>query len=439
MLDKIFSIKKQRNHVVLRLMCTKMSFKFKPLTGKITENMKLDNIFKDNKKCSDAIIKRIRKKKKCRVVFYVFEIAKWKTDTLYRLMEQDDRFEPLVVLGFTSGRSKTYTQFEKKAKIDAQIKYFNEKCIKVALGYDLKEGKNLSLEKFNPDIIFYQQHVGNDKVNSSEKTKHYALGCYVPYNVPNYGILEYDYNIFCAHLYRFYTLNSGFKDAYNHLNVAINNVVAVGHTALDYFYLNKNSFNPPRKQKMVIYAPHFSIMHPAVKNKFYYSTFNYNGQQILEFAKKHPEIRWVFKPHPNLIESLKKMNVTQNTIADYWQQWREIGIICETSDYYKLFLESDVMITDCASFLTEYFVTGKPLIHIINPVSINWPIQAMCPMFDTFYKVHDNKELVEVFEKIIIKNIDDNFCLRQKALSKLNFSNQYAAENIMSDLISSIY
>lgn len=190
---------------------------------------------------------------------------------------------------------------------------------------------------------------------------------------------------------------------------------------------------------MVIYAPHFSIMHPAVKNKFYYSTFNYNGQQILEFAKKHPEIRWVFKPHPNLIESLKKMNVTQNTIADYWQQWREIGIICETSDYYKLFLESDVMITDCASFLTEYFVTGKPLIHLINPVSINWPIQAMCPMFDTFYKVHDNKELVEVFEKIIIKNIDDNFCLRQKALSKLNFSNQYAAENIMSDLISSIY
>ena len=50
------------------------------------------------------------------------------------------------------------------------------------------------------------------------------------------------------------------------------------------------------KEDYVIYSPHWSLGNTPLK----YATFDWNGRQILEFAKSHPEIKWVFKPYPIL-------------------------------------------------------------------------------------------------------------------------------------------
>ena len=331
----------------------------------------------------------------------------------------------------TPGRTKTYSKKEIELRFENQINYFKAKGMEVVVGYDIDNHKQIPLKTFKPDIVFYQQHVGICKENNIKRVMRYALTAYVPYNVPNYGNACYDYNVFCSQLYRFYTLNNAMKNYYiETINPSIANIVEVGHTALDYFYLNKGA----KRQEHVIYAPHFSIMHPEVKNEFYYSTFNQNCDIILEFAKQHPEISWVFKPHPNLKESLKKMKIPNECIEAYYNEWKSIGKVCEDSDYQELFINSKAMITDCGSFLTEYFCTGNPLIHLVNPLSINWSCEAMRPMFETFYKVDNNNELIDVLQQIIINGDDYKKTLREKTSNKYAFANTYAAQNIKKDL-----
>lgn len=428
--NKLFSIENQRARIIIYCCFFKFSFKKSDdCNDEISKD--LDKQLKQDTLCFHKIIQRIKNKKKCRVVFYVFEISKWKTNSLYNLMKNDERFEPIIVLGFTPGRTTFYSHEEKEERITKQIQYFEAKGFDVKCSYNLKRNKQISLSSFKPDIVFYQQHVGNCAQNDVERVKRYALCCYVPYNVPNYINLEYDYDSFCSQLFRFYTLNNQLKRHYETLNSSINNIYAVGHTALDEFYLDKNTSN---NEKYVIYAPHFSIMHPNVKNKFYYSTFNFYGEMILEFAKAHPEINWIFKPHPNLKESLKKMNVLKEYIDDYYNEWANIGTVCEDSDYYKYFINSKAMITDCGSFLTEYFCTGKPLLHLIHPFSINKPSKAMKPMFESFYKIHDKNELLIELERIILHGNDYKKEEREIAFKQLQFTNQYAAKNIMEDL-----
>ena len=436
-LKKIFSIIFFKNHMVITILGIKISLKMFDKNGAVLKETNLLENYKRNFIIQEKVKQRVAKNNKCRVAFYVFEISKWKTDSLYKLLKLDNRFEPFIVLGMTPGRTKFYTEEELEHRFKKQIQYFQSKGIKVFIGYDIKNHKQIPLKKFNPDIVFYQQHVGNCSENDVQMVNKYALTAYVPYNVPNYLNTKYDYNIFCSHLWRFYTLNETLKNYYTEIiNNSIKNIVATGHTALDYFYLNHNI---ETDNKYVIYAPHFSIMHPAVKTEFYYSTFNLYGDLILEFAKKHPEIQWVFKPHPNLRESLKKMRIPQECIEAYYNDWAQIGVVCENADYQDLFLNSKAMITDCGSFLTEYFCTGKPLLHLIQPISINWPGAIMRPMFNCFYKVYNNNDLLSELERVIVRGDDYKKQERLSILNQLDFANQYAAENIKKDICTALF
>ena len=119
--------------------------------------------------------------------------------------------------------------------------------------------------------------------------------------------------------------------------------------------------------------------------------------------------------------------------------WAQIGVVCENADYQDLFLNSKAMITDCGSFLTEYFCTGKPLIHLIQPFSVNWPGAIMRPMFDSFYKVYDSNELLSELERVIIQGDDYKKQGRMAVLKQLDFANQYAAENIKKDICTALF
>ena len=96
------------------------------------------------------------------------------------------------------------------------------------------------------------------------------------------------------------------------------------------------------------------------------------------------------------------------------------------------------MITDCCSFLTEYFATGKPLIHLISPKRKITPMPPMSEMFDCFYKANDLKEMFMLFDKLIINNDDPMKEKRVKVLKKLNLLGNNAAQNIVDDLIKTI-
>lgn len=141
-----------------------------------------------------------------------------------------------------------------------------------------------------------------------------------------------------------------------------------GHSKMDIFFKKNVKFHFDWKMmrpsaKKIIWSPHWSI-NVAVK----YATFQWNYQFMYEFAKAHPEISWVVKPHPNLLFSAVSSRVFSSSEAflEYLQKWDALpNASVYTGAYYQsIFATSDGMIHDSGSFTAEYQYVDKPMIFL---------------------------------------------------------------------------
>ena len=377
------------------------------------------------------------KNHKLRVLFLINEVSKWKTQSLYNLMKNSKEFEPIIVLNIADWQWKL-TLEERANIIDSNEKYFEEKDIDCLIAYDKDTGKAIDLDIFKPDIVFYQQPYMYNKVHEPLTVSKYALTYYIPYYVPNYWIPHlYWWKDFHRHLFRYYQPSKDWADCLNNFvkenkKQKVNNIVGIGHTMLDEFYLKRDK---QTSQDYVIYAPHWSIKHKKNRNNEYYSTFLHNHKEILEYAKTHTEFNWIFKPHPTLKHTLIKTEImTEEEVDNYYNEWAKIGQCSYDSNYVDLFLNSKALITDCGSFTIEYFVTGKPLIHLISEDCKPKAPRFVQKLYDTYYKVDNNTELYETLDEILVKKNDYLKEYRERVLNKQTWLNTYAAKNIIEDI-----
>lgn len=116
-------------------------------------------------------------------------------------------------------------------------------------------------------------------------------------------------------------------------------------------------------KKVVIYAPHHSVKKDrGCNNNLRYSTFNSFKDEFLELVKQRPDWLFYYKPHPNLSYTIKNHNEYANQLKEY----NNVKYIpCNSHQtYYQLFVNSDILITDCISFIGEWLPNKKPLIRL---------------------------------------------------------------------------
>ena len=191
-----------------------------------------------------------------------------------------------------------------------------------------------------------------------------------------------------------------------------------GYTKLDVFYKNSDALTFDWKMarpdaKKIIYAPHWSIA-----SGIFYSTFKHNYKFMLQFAKEHPEISWVIKPHPMLLATAVGHGLFKSAdeFKAYLQAWDDLpNAKVFTGAYYQgLFATSDGMIMDCGSFIGEYQYTHKPLIFLTrNTQKFN---SLGDELMKFIYRV-DGKNLqgiAALMTKIFINGEDDMFDARKK-------------------------
>ena len=71
-----------------------------------------------------------------------------------------------------------------------------------------------------------------------------------------------------------------------------------------------------KNEGYIIYAPHHSFA-PSHLN---FATFKWNGKYILEYAKSHPEFKFVFKPHPQLkTRMIKRHIMSEKEVDNYFE------------------------------------------------------------------------------------------------------------------------
>lgn len=395
---------------------------------KISQNLKF---IADNKpKVIEKIQNKLKHGKKIKVVFYVYDETKWKCQTVYEIFENDDRFEVQIIVTKSAAQNTDNPTYQSKEDILKAYEFFKRKNLNTALAYDFENGRYVPFKTFNPDIIIYQHPWYVERSQGPVVCSEFALTCYVPYYFPieiEGSDKKIDYYLrFHKYVERYYALD---KYVENKLKSKMDNhgenVVVSGLPNLDYFINNNESGD------YVIYSPHWTVGGLGLT----YGTFEWNGKYMLEYAKSHPEIKWVFKPHSILKKALVDTKImTEDEAKAYYNEWDKIGFKYEGGDYLELFAKSKMMITDSSSFLGEYFVTEKPLILLMSDTSQFSSLKN--PILKTYYCARNLDDLKHFLS--ILPEDDYMKEERLKTLDELGLKNNHSSEIIFSDILNMI-
>lgn len=379
---------------------------------------------------------RIRRKsrqgEKIRVLFLVNETAKWKAQSIFDLLSKDARYKVSIAVSIGDTDS-SLSHEERSVKVSSRVSWFEKQGIDNCLiAYDPESDTPLPLDKFKPDIVFYHQPWFLPPCQMPRVVSRYALTCYIPYFVPTFA----NNTMHCQlqlhkDIYWHFVLNDDWKNFYlSEIDISeyAGNILATGHPILDAIKLREGE---SREVECVIYAPHWSICHPNNPNEINLSTFLDTGKPILDYARSHPEINWIFRPHPTLRLALKRtLAMTEQEIERYYSEWAEIGEVSEGGGYVDIFNRSRALITDCDSFLSEYAFTGKPIVWLISKVKNKRHFSPFKYLFDTYYKVFEASALEDVLNEVVVKQRDYRKPERIAAIKRTGLISQDSARMI---------
>ena len=414
--------------------------KFFPRWCRCVKDWKMDRAVVATKNNYARQLGRIRSKfergEKIRVLFIVKDLAKWKAASLYATMRDDDRYDPMIGLTYQSVRYAT-TPSAADGRIQQAKDWFQANGYSSCVVYDALRDRMLDLRRFQPDIVFYPEVWYDPKEHSPVRVSRFALTCYIPYFVPNYVNINLDcqqdmHRLYWRHIVLNDDLANQFRDATQD-RIMAGDFIGLGHTMFDAISeCAKQVVSVPQTRRIVIYAPHWTFDHPRNKCAVHYSTFAQDGKTILEYAKRHQEFKWVFKPHPSLRDRLESSGfMTKEAVDEYYSEWERIGEVCLSGDYERLFADSYAMITDCGSFLSEYGATRHPIIHLISSKNTETPPETIKRLYDTYYQAHNEDELKSWLVKVLELKEDPNREERLNALNDLGFCGQNSAKNIV--------
>ena len=364
------------------------------------------------------ILARLRGAKRIKVVFLSAGPSKWKYQTVYDEMKAAGKFELCVLC---EEGEKAYYQG------------LGDECSTVAL------------ETLKPDIVFYQdpwsELAGRYPVWQVSMA---SLCCYVPYSIESIaqgGRSErFDYHHlanFHSLMYACYQWSEDYARHYARQQCPwewAGKVYGFGHPTLDPYY-GKST----KGGEYVIYAPHFGFEYNGIMPISSIGTFPWSGKALLKYAEAHPEVKWLFKPHPKLKARLLEIGMmTKDEVEAYYQAWERIGAACYDGNYQKWFLDSRVMITDSNSFLLEYMAVGKPLIHLVPERTNMVSSKQAEEVFKTFYVAKNEAEMLSALKLVVEERSDPKHDERVAAAECACVLGNHAGKRIVESLLRTI-
>ena len=368
---------------------------------------------------------------KIKVLFVVCDVAKFKCGKLFEEMRDSGLFDPVIALSAWNQQS-LLSDDQLEEEFSCAEDFFDRLGYHHVRTVETHPRVCCDFSELKPDIVFYSEPWGPCGKQDSESVSRFALTCFVPYYVPNYGnfVVESQQPV-PKFLYRYFTLPfwaeyfRGKSKWWDHTS----KFVPSGHPALDFFSRQRD--RKPKKN-YIVFAPHHSIKHPQSTMPWFLSTFDWTGKPILEYARQHPEQNWVFKPHPILRKEVVVAGMmTKEEVDAYYAEWEKIGTVCYDSDYQELFLESRVIITDSGSFMTEAGATGRPVVRLISPENKLTPLPPSKKIYDTYYEVRTLDDMYRIFKSVIEDGLDPKREERHKAIEASGIWNTDASKYIV--------
>jgi hypothetical protein len=313
---------------------------------------------------------------KIRCAFLVQSIPMWDAlADVYWAMTRDARFEPMVLSMNHSHLGRA--EFAGEAEVHNGLVEQGIPHLRLNLGS--QEAQDI-LKSIAPDVVFRQQQWDSPVPHGLRTHEiNFARICVVPYGT---GLLagtdangsedqayaaNYDqhyhrmaWKIFCET-----ELTLAYYRSFDHSDP--NKFVLSGYSKLDRLLTARGKGHwplpePDGKTFKVVWAPHHSL---AI-NKPGFGVFHSIYGQMLDWARRSPEIQFVLKPHPALAYSAPRSGIiSPEAYARFIQEWSSLPNACIVEGQYgELFDASDMLVTDGVSFLTEYHLFEKPIVFI---------------------------------------------------------------------------
>ena len=301
-----------------------------------------------------------------RVAFLPLYTEAWDSlAEVYERMRKDERFEVRV---FTINRKLTGdTEFHGQREAH---EYLNSQKVENTMLASVDE-----LKAFSPDYTFinYPWQRNYEEQYRAESLVTFTKIAYVPYFLLPMVTEPWDVGV-AGHYYRqrshqlaslIFTQDRNTKRAFGLTERGNKYVKFTGSPKIDSLLKRaRKAKKVARSRYRIVWAPHHSYG-PLWLN---FGTFAQMHQQMLAFAKVHPEVDIVFKPHPFLLGTMTDRGLmTKKEVDDWVSAWDALPNTTTNteSDYVGLFVNCDMLICDGISFLGEYpLITGRPAVFL---------------------------------------------------------------------------
>ena len=153
-------------------------------------------------------------KRKLRVGFLVSEEAKWKGQSLYDLMQNSNKFAPVILIYPTKAEMKKSIAVQRRS-VDTKMDFFRAHDMNVLNIWDYETQSHIPIEKMDVDILFYQQAWDLPPAPSPVAVASKALTFYFPYYLVNYYDLKLETEMMLHHyVYRYVVFSQQQVDMY---------------------------------------------------------------------------------------------------------------------------------------------------------------------------------------------------------------------------------
>lgn len=256
----------------------------------------------------------------------------------------------------------------------SNIDHEKEKELYKAAGYSVISDSEYDLALESPDIVFYVKPYDSipEKFQIKEVRKVVNTVVYIPYGMEIGNTKEcLRYQCYCNMQYYASYILAYSPDYYNKIKQYTftegKNYLTIGHPRIDLrrsIPENDPTFSQIKikadKKTIILWNTHFTL-----QSGDNWGSFLQYGDAILDYFYCHPELFLLWRPHPLFYKSLAEVRgETQKETLSWIQRKADKPNIFldQSASYLPAFAASDVMISDWASFVPEYFSYGKRMI-----------------------------------------------------------------------------
>lgn len=386
---------------------------------------------------------RLRKKKKIRVLFLFADSEVWSMANLYRKLQEDGRFEPVIGVLPYFHLDRTITCAPDKYK--KSVLFCKKNHFQYVRLYKEKSGRFLSIGRYKPDVVCFNSPMylaGIEEAfqfcrTHNIKTFFVSYGYFLSHGVDAIFNSPFQNGMDWLFWESRPTLEMSEKYSDNHGK----NAYFLGYPKLDNFFDGRLSEKAWKKQpaakKKVIWAPHHSI-DPDPDSYYDLSCFCELADTMLELADKyHDKIQFAFRPHPLLKSRLTAdSRWGKEKTQAYFAEWekRENTQFSE-GNYIDLFLSSDAMIGDSISFTCEYTAINKPYLYTARRPSVSEKFNDLGKLVlkELLYQAPPTAERIEHFLETVVLKEQDPLKEKRRTFSRNNLlapNGKSASENI---------